>query len=478
MAGAEHQLCNQRQGDPVRDIKATNRGLILSAAWRIAEDPNNHLSKILKSKYYPDTSFWKANHNVPKSAFWTGILKVRPMLIRNSSYQLTEGNISLWSNPWYNSWDNIYDHLIIQPREYEYPALVKDLWLPNQNKWNNNLIDSLFHPDTATVMKQVPIIQDNGKDLLCWKLTPSGKFTAKSAYKLCLQVLQEEGEPQPTIITANSRELLKQIWKAKDIAPRIQTFAWRLIRKALPTGIRAGKYTSHISKFCSRCGVEEDEKHILFLCPFAKAAWFVHPWYIRIEDLLRDSNSITSMILGILNSNHPHATLSNVFTFMWCMWKSRNDKLFQRKENSPLQFFYAAQAIANCISQEVGVHEQSHKEEENQELQIANTYAQGTTVDLLKLTTTNRIFTDAAWKNQVQYASNTRTGLGVYMHINQGRRRMKVQIYATGNQAESAIQAEAQALVLAANILARLQIRGDLSHRQFIASESSCRKIA
>lgn len=55
---------------------------------------------------------------------------------------------------------------------------------------------------------------------------------------------------------------------------------------------------------------------------------------------------------------------------------------------------------------------------------------------------------------------------------------MKVQIYATGNQAESAIQAEAQALVLAANILARLQIRGDLSHRQFIASESSCRKIA
>ena len=219
-------------------------------------------------------------------------------------------------------------------------------------------------------MKQVPIIQDGGKDLLCWKLTPSGKFTTKSAHKLCLRILEEEGQPQPTIITANSRLLLTQIWKAKDIAPRIQTFAWRLIRKALPTGIRAGKYIPHISKFCSRCGAEEDEKHILFLCPFAKAAWFVHPWYIRIEDFLRDSNSMTSMILDILNSNHPHATLSNIFTFMWCMWKSRNDKLFQRKESSPLQFFYAAQAIANCILQEVEIQEQSHKEEENQGLQI------------------------------------------------------------------------------------------------------------
>ena len=45
------------------------------------------------------------------------------------------------------------------------------------------------------------------------------------------------------------------------------------------------------------------------------------------------------------------------------------------------------------------------------------------------------------------------------MHIHQGSRRLKVQIYAIGNHAESAIQAEAQALVIATNILARLQIK-------------------
>ena len=157
--------------------------------------------------------------------------------------------------------------------------------------------------------------------------------------------MQEEGEPRPRAISVNSMELLKQVWKAKDIAPRVQTFAWRLIRKALPMGKTVGKYTTHINKFCSRCGIEEDEQHILFSCPFAKAAWVVHPWHIRIDELLKDCRSVTDMISCILNSNHPHATLSNIFTFMWCRWKSRNDKLFQKKASSPIKVFYSTQAI-------------------------------------------------------------------------------------------------------------------------------------
>ena len=112
-----------------KNMQATNQSLILSAAWRIVEDSNSHLSKILKSKYYPHTSFWKASQSVPKSAFCTSILKVRHMLIANSFYQLTEGNISLWSNPWYSSWDNIYDHVI---RTF-FTLYLASIWQPSNH---------------------------------------------------------------------------------------------------------------------------------------------------------------------------------------------------------------------------------------------------------------------------------------------------------------------------------------------------------
>jgi hypothetical protein len=38
--------------------------------------------------------------------------------------------------------------------------------------------------------------------------------------------------------------ILNQVWKNKQMAPRIQTFAWRLLRKALPTGKRASMYSN------------------------------------------------------------------------------------------------------------------------------------------------------------------------------------------------------------------------------------------
>ena len=182
--------------------------LFRSAAWRIAENLNDLIHKVLKAKYFNDCSILRPKSNIPKSAFWASVLKVLPLLQSHSFYQLTTGNISIWSTPWCQAWTRIYDDLIIQHSHFVYLALVKDLWLPNQHAWNERLIDMLFQQPMAQDIKQTRIITSEVQDILCWKLTPNGKCNSKSAYLTCLQRLQELGEPMPRQVAPATIQLL------------------------------------------------------------------------------------------------------------------------------------------------------------------------------------------------------------------------------------------------------------------------------
>jgi hypothetical protein len=173
---------------------------------------------------------------------------------------------------------------------------VNDLWLPNQQAWNTRLIDTIFQNPLADQIKNTTIICSQEADFLCWKPTPSEKCNSKLAYRACLQNMQEQGEPKPRQVHPDTQELLNQIWRNKALVPRIQTFGWRFLRRAMPTGARAGKYSKHISKLCCRCGTEEDDVHLFFTCAFSKAAWFSEPWFLRTEMIIAITDILAQII--------------------------------------------------------------------------------------------------------------------------------------------------------------------------------------
>jgi hypothetical protein len=63
--------------------------------------------------------------------------------------------------------------------------------------------------------------------------------------------------------------------------------------------------------------------------------------------IIQNTRSLPQILLNILNMPHPHASLENILTFMWCIWKSRNDCLFRRKKGEPYQINIIAQALGN-----------------------------------------------------------------------------------------------------------------------------------
>jgi hypothetical protein len=73
--------------------------------------------------------------------------------------------------------------------------------------------------------------------------------------------------------------------------------------------------------------------HLFFLCPFANAAWFSNPWFLRSEAFIQNANSFSAVLFSLLSSGHPEVGLASLGTFLWCLWKARNDHLFDRKKD-------------------------------------------------------------------------------------------------------------------------------------------------
>ena len=112
-------ICKSRQEEGweyetrlgIRNIQMVNKSLILNSAWRIVANPEEQVSQVLKGKYFPNTSFWNASINTAKSVFWSSILKLRKTLKKYVTWQLAEGKISIWSQPWCNLDGDIHGYI-------------------------------------------------------------------------------------------------------------------------------------------------------------------------------------------------------------------------------------------------------------------------------------------------------------------------------------------------------------------------------
>jgi hypothetical protein len=89
---------------------------------------------------------------------------------------------------------------------------------------------------------------------------------------------------------------------------------------------------------------------MLFLCPFSKAAWYSFPWFIKTEIIAEYHPSVPEMIQDFLTSQHPQINVNMLYTFLWFLWKARNNILFCKLVSWPSQIYAAANAI-NKVNQ-------------------------------------------------------------------------------------------------------------------------------
>jgi hypothetical protein len=189
---------------------------------------------------------------------------------------------------------------------------------------------------------------------------------------------------------------------------------------------------------------------MLFLCPFTKAAWFSSPWHIRTEMIAMHNHTIPQMIKALLDSNHPHINITRIYTFLWCMWKARNDALFGSKFCKPSQVYLAANAIL-----------QGSKIEEIMEGQQQSSGAiahDKTSLQEPPCSTGHLILCDAAWTKQDNMQSSP-AGIGVIIQLDGNQHCRQIHVAAMSPLVSSPLQAEAYGLLLATKLADSLRIQ-------------------
>uniref|UniRef100_A0ACD5YT82 Uncharacterized protein n=1 Tax=Avena sativa TaxID=4498 RepID=A0ACD5YT82_AVESA len=250
-----------------------------------------------------------------------------------------------------------------------------------------------------------------------------------------------------------------------NLAPRVKTFAWRLIRRALATGARASKFSKHIAKECSRCGMLETDSHLLFHCPFAKAVWFSSSVGLK-TDAFDTKLYPSNIIQSILQNSQSKMSIDKIFTTLWCIWKARNDYRFNGKNWSVLQVHHAANALLSCSIEDqttacsVAFFHAGPKAyvQAKPISRQETTPSPGTTVKDTSNIPGPIIFTDAAWLpgRDGQLVS---AGLGIFIQFGEDRPCSQVYVSAVSPLVSSAIQAEAFGLLFATKAAEVLQIK-------------------
>lgn len=214
-----------------RDFQRYNETALAKLSWRIFENPNALLSRILKGKYFPEGDILTCEASSAISHGWRSVLVGRNLLVQNLGWVIGSGrNINIWNDPWL---DHTKQKRPMGPAPEAFASLtVADLRTTEEGDWALEKIRLILPPFEEDILSIKPS-RTNAPDKLVWLGTKSGTYTTKSGYYFATS---EEEQFNPTRQEA-LRPWHKNVWNLK-VAPKVKMFAWKILKRALPVCVR------------------------------------------------------------------------------------------------------------------------------------------------------------------------------------------------------------------------------------------------
>ncbi|KAG7536993.1 Zinc knuckle CX2CX4HX4C [Arabidopsis suecica] len=304
-----------------RDIEAFNDALSAKIGWRILQEPDSLLARVLLGKYCHSTPFMEASVNpVVASHGWRSILLGREILKLGLGWSVGNGkNISVWSDSWIS---------LSQPQKPLGPPtrlnknlMVNELLLPGSIEWDVSAIRSHL-PHYEETIRRLITSSSPLEDSLVWLPAKSGSYTTKTGYALASSSQEATG--------IRDFNWNKSIWHI-SAAHKVKSFLWKSANYSLALGSNLASRGLGVAKLCLRCGLVENELHLFLLCPYAAKVWELVPGLRKPNEAT--PLSMTQLIQAAREMRHlPLTGLTSTPLFpwiLWNLWKARNLFMFE-----------------------------------------------------------------------------------------------------------------------------------------------------
>lgn len=248
-----------------RDIYAFNWAMLAKQGWRLWQNPDSLYARILKAKYFPNTSVLQAGPKGGMSYTWRSVLRGIELMKKGIIWRVGNGrNLKIWSDPWLPRGDSWRP---ITPRRGCILTDVDELMNPKTGGWDVELVNEIFWEEDANLILALPIHEERD-NLLAWHFDEHGLFSVRSAYKICrakfLRSSTRGGDQGGS--SGNLDPVWDRIWKLR-CPNKVKHFLWRFTHNSHPLRSNLARRGMKLDTKCPVCErFIEDGAHLFSKC--------------------------------------------------------------------------------------------------------------------------------------------------------------------------------------------------------------------
>ena len=138
---------------------------------------------------------------------WRSLMAAQNLVKEGLRWRMGNGaSIHVWEDRWLPV---LSTYKVTSPRMFlQADILVQELINEDTTEWKSSVIDALFLPHEADIIKSIPISSRLPPDKLIWTETRNGLFTVRSVYHLARTRSASNSRG-----TSSDNSTLKRFWK-------------------------------------------------------------------------------------------------------------------------------------------------------------------------------------------------------------------------------------------------------------------------
>ncbi|XP_056688409.1 uncharacterized protein [Spinacia oleracea] len=291
-------------GVGLRNVETYNKAFLAKQAFRIHNTPSLLISRVMKAAYKNSPVEAILNKDIHCKASWgfRGLCKSK-VSFKNREVERGSGVVK-----------------------------VKDLFHPQEKKWNSQLIWETFAPNTAREILSMHISQEDKDDKVCWIDNKMGQPTVKSIYN---QLILEKCQRQ---ISTSENKFWKRLWKC-DMMPKWKIFIWKIMNRAIAIKRNLQKRGMRVDGRCALCmEFTESDNHLFRDCSMSNHIWKASSLGINagVNQHIDIREWIKNFMSLFWNEDGGHSPRVLMFVAtLWSIWLHRNEIIFRNTEPNP-----------------------------------------------------------------------------------------------------------------------------------------------